>query len=184
MKQQLAAAMVQDAWRLYVIRKRYQANPNIVVSMTPSLRAFRFSAQTSTTGPYVHPQAAIFVYKLRYLLSRKRFQFSLYLCDSNTFYETYTRNTLNYSNVIKDMQTQIQRMEDTGTRTNQLAEALYSMAPNLTNNESQGNEAQGKPKKIRRRQCKCRCSGVTCWRCLQRRRIRRRARASREANEP
>ena len=93
----------------------------------------------------------------------------MYLCDSSTFYETYTRNTLTYNDTIKDMQTQMDRLEEMSNKTNRLVEAIHSIAPELSKEKSFDEKTS--KKKYR---CPCRATrGISCWPCLQRKRIRR-----------
>ena len=95
----------------------------------------------------------------------------MYLCDSATFYEAYTTNTMTYNEIIKDMQTQMGRVEDT---INSIAARLGEDRPPT---EGQIEDVKRKKKK---RKCKCRSRGAFCWRCLQRRRMRRLAGSGRQ----
>ena len=94
----------------------------------------------------------------------------MYLCDSATFYEAYTTNTMTYNEIIKDMQTQMGRVEDT---INSIAARLGEDRP-----PTEGQIEDVKRKK--KRKCKCRSRGAFCWRCLQRRRMRRLAGSGRQ----
>lgn len=161
LKTYLAASMMQNAWRVFLIRKRLLLNPQVVITMTPRMKHLHFSNKPEIGS--INPHAALFIYKLRLILAIKKFKFSQYLCDSATFYEAYTNNTMTYHEIIKDLQVQMNRVEDT---VNSISTSVKEDIPPPT-------EAQIDEAKKKRRKCKCRSRGAFCWRCLQRRRRRR-----------
>ncbi len=168
LKMHLAAAMMQNAWRVFLIRKRLLLNPQVVITMTPRMKHLHFSNKPEIGS--INPYVALFIYRLRLILSIKKFKYSMYLCDSATFYEAYTTNTMTYNEIIKDMQTQMGRVEDT---INSIAARLGEDRP-----PTEGQIEDVKRKK--KRKCKCRSRGAFCWRCLQRRRMRRLAGSGRQ----
>lgn len=161
LKTHLAASMMQNAWRVFLIRKRLLLNPQVVITMTPRMKHLHFSNKPESGS--INPYAALFIYRLRLILAIKKFKFSQYLCDTATFYEAYTSNTMAYHEIIKDMQAQMNRVEET----------INSLATCVKEDKTPPTEGQIGEGKKKRRKCKCRSRGALCWRCLQRRRMRR-----------
>ena len=169
LRQNLAATMVQHAWRIFWIKKRLRLNSDLAIQPSSNWKRFRFSTHKSNNGTYFNPLVVLFVCKLHFLIAKRKFKFSMYLVDSNTFYETYTQNTLSYNGVIKDIQTQMNRLEEITNSTNRLVEAIHA----IKTIKPQPTESAGQKKKVieekdnqpkRTKRC------VACWRCLQRRR--------------
>lgn len=161
LKTHLAASMMQNAWRCFLIRKRLLLNPQVVITMTPRMRHLHFSNKPESGS--INPHAALFIYKLRLILAIKKFKYSQYLCDSATFYEAYINNTMTYHEIIRDLQVQLNRVEDT----------INSIATSVKEGRAPPTEGLIEEAKKKRKRCKCRSRRTLCWRCLQRRRMRR-----------
>lgn len=210
---ELAATMVQYAWRVYWIKRRLQRHkaktPNRMLIRLNSTRSpFRFMEQRDTgsiygseyggptypnpfqnnqayvssqpnvnidnTNPmFFNPYVVQFVYLLRYLIAKKRFKFSMYLCDSNTFYETYTKNTFHYNSTIQNFQLNLNNIEEMVNNTSQMVESLYQTQ--MEQQHAQRMQQEQEQHRNRRRRPR---QGL--WTLAQRRRLRQLRRGGRQ----
>lgn len=53
-----------------------------------------------------------FIFLLKFDVARRKLRLSTYMCDSDTFYETYTSDTLCMNEIIRNLEVKIDRIED------------------------------------------------------------------------
>ncbi|OTF75433.1 Invertebrate potassium voltage-gated channel KQT-like protein, partial [Euroglyphus maynei] len=123
LRQNFGAAMVQNAWKVYRIRKeedrQQEGDPPLLVRLSSFDHSLQFvnqpNAPPADMREYFNPIAVKFIFLLKHAYYKRKFIASEEINDSKNFYATYMQTSWQQTNMLLNIHTKIDHLWDSMT---------------------------------------------------------------------
>lgn len=154
LRQNYAATLLQNAWRVYriekVLRGRRPSHQPVLVRLSSYNQNLQFSGTPNVPQPherqFLDALAVQFIFLLKFHLNKSRFRLTVEISDTNNFYETYMQTSWQQTNLILSLQNTLEHLQDHSNDTRQIIEAiLHVLQPSRPVRSASGSEGGDGP---------------------------------------
>lgn len=186
-RQNHAAMLIQDAWRVYWVLEKYYKRPpappctNYVIEIRSTPKAP--PPMRMPNEPLIDHETMIniyavqFIYLLKFFRTKRQFKLSNFLSDNFTFYETYTTDIMAINELARNIDIKMNRVEETLMDEKSRLHDIQSILRAELANEVTKALLERFDEKVENLQltsevtCKCWCMKRTRWLIQDRRRL-------------